>query len=469
MFRLHKYPELGILLSPHIPPERFTQSLLAHPEDCPEKVRLGSEQRREPLTNLQSDPLRPRTMDILQFNELDPTPVAAQFERVVERLRAGDFRAADVRKLAPSPFYRAKLNDADRLLFQVATYQGRKHILLLEIIRNHAYEKSRFLGGAKLDESKLVALSDPAGAPDTDAVPLSYINPRRREFHVLDKILSFDEEQAEVFGLRPPFILIGTAGSGKTVLTLEKLKQLTGDILYVTRSPFLVENSRNLYYSFGYENEKQNLDFLSFQEYLESIRVPASRPATFHDFERWFRRYSFGARIKDAHKLFEEFSGVLTGANIERPYLSREEYLGLGIRRSVFSDEERPFVYDIFLKYLEFLDKSDLYDPNLAAHATLRLCRPTYDFVVVDEVQDLTNVQVCLILKSLRNQDRFVLCGDSNQLVHPNFFSWANIKTMFYHRRAEGLPEIMRVLNTNYRNTPQVLSLIHISEPTRPY
>ena len=398
-------------------------------------------------------------MDILQFNELDPTPVVAQFERVVERLRAGDFRAADVRKLAPSPYYRAKLNDADRLLFQVATYQGRKHVLLLEIIRNHAYEKSRFLSGAKVDDSKLAPLPDPAAVPDTDALPLSYVNPRRREFHVLDKILSFDEEQAEVFGLRPPFILIGTAGSGKTVLSLEKLKQLTGDILYVTRSPFLVENSRNLYYAFGYENERQNLDFLSFQEYLESIQVPAGRPATFHDFERWFTRYSFGVRIKDAHRLFEEFCGVLSGANIEKPFLSREEYLDLGIRRSIFSDEERPLVYDIFLKYLEFLDNSGLYDPNLAAHATLRLCRPRYDFVVVDEVQDLTNVQVCLILKSLRTLDRFALCGDSNQLVHPNFFSWANIKTMFYQQRADGLPEIMRVLNTNYRNSPQVTEM----------
>jgi hypothetical protein len=398
-------------------------------------------------------------MDILQFNELDPRPVLAQFERVVERLRAGDFRSADVRKLAPTPYYRAKLNDADRLLFRLATYQGRKHILLLEIIRNHAYDKSRFLNGATVEEDKLVPLPDPAAVPDQDALPLCYVNPRRREFHVLDKILSFDEAQAELFGHRPPFILIGTAGSGKTVLSLEKLKQLTGDILYVTRSPFLVENARNLYYAFHYENDNQSLDFLSFQEYLESIRVPAGRPVTFPEFERWFARYSFGARLKDAHRLFEEFCGVLTGATIETPYLSREEYLRLGIRRSIFTDEERPRVYDIFLKYLEFLDSNGLYDPNLAAHATLRLCRPRYDFVVVDEVQDLTNVEVCLILKALRTEDHFALCGDSNQLVHPNFFSWANIKTMFYQQRAESRREILRVLSTNYRNSPQVIEL----------
>jgi len=398
-------------------------------------------------------------VDILQFNELDPTLVAAQFERVVERLRAGDFRAADVRKLAPTPYYRARLNDADRLLFRMATYQGRKHLLLLEIIRNHAYEKSRFLNGAKVDEGKLVPLPDPAAVPDQDALPLRYVNPSRREFHVLDKILSFDEAQAEVFALRPPFILIGAAGSGKTVLSLEKLKQLTGDILYVTRSPFLVENARDLYYAVNYENERQTVEFLSFQEYLESIRVPAGRAVTFRDFERWFTRYSYGARLKDAHRLFEEFGGVLTGADVQKPYLSREEYLGLGIRRSIFTDEERPLVYDVFLKYLEFLEGNGLYDPNLAAYATLPLVRPRYDFVVVDEVQDLTNVQLCLILKSLRIENHFALCGDSNQLVHPNFFSWTNTKTMFYQARADGVREIMRVLDTNYRNSLQVTEL----------
>jgi hypothetical protein len=66
-----------------------------------------------------------------------------------------------------------------------------------------------------------------------------YVNQKLRHFHLLDRILSFDDAQNEVFGLRPPLILVGSAGSGKTVLTLEKLKQLSGDVLYVTLSPYL--------------------------------------------------------------------------------------------------------------------------------------------------------------------------------------------------------------------------------------
>ena len=69
----------------------------------------------------------------------------------------------------------------------------------------------------------------------------------------------------------------------------------------------------------------------------------------------------------------------------------------------------------------------------------------------------MINIQLHLILKSLRDPDSFILCGDSNQIVHPNFFSWSKIKSFFY--RQEGKTpqkDLIRILNTNYRNSPQV-------------
>jgi hypothetical protein len=395
-------------------------------------------------------------MDILRYNELDTSRVAEAFQRVVVRLRAGDFRSADVKKLSPGPYYRAKLSDADRLLFRFGRHQGRTCLLLLEVILNHAYEKSRFLNGASVDESKLRPLPTPEEAPATDAVELPYVSPARPHFHLLDKVLSFDDAQDEAFRLHPPLILIGGAGSGKTVLGLEKLKQLTGDILYVTHSAYLAENARNLYYAHDYENDAQNVEFLSYKEYLESVRLPPGRPMTYREFARWFGRHAASSRLKNAHQLFEEFTGVLTGFDLRRAVLPREDYLALGVRRSIFTPEERPAVYDLFVKYLEFLKSGEFFDLNLAAHAALPLCEPTYDHVVVDEVQDLTNVQLHGILRSLRSPDRFILCGDANQIVHPNFFSWANVKTMFHDQRSADRAEIVRVLCTNYRNAPEV-------------
>jgi hypothetical protein len=52
----------------------------------------------------------------------------------------------------------------------------------------------------------------------------------------------------------------------------------------ITLSPYLVENSRNLYYAQHYENEDQNLTFLSFREYLETLRVPEGREIGYGQF-----------------------------------------------------------------------------------------------------------------------------------------------------------------------------------------
>lgn len=397
-------------------------------------------------------------MDILCHSDLSPGRHAAAFARVLAALRAGEFRAANVKKMAPTPYYRAELSAADRLLFRFGAHRGRTCILLLEIVENHAYDRSRFLRGASVDEAKLVPLDVPPPTVEPDALPLAYVHPGRGEYHLLDKVLSFDDEQAAALLAGPPLILIGSAGSGKTALLLERLKLLEGDVAYLTLSPFLAEHASRLYHAHGYENPRQTVDFLSFKEYLESVRTPPGRPVTFRAFAGWFARHRPGCAIKDAHRLFEEFNGVLTGAAADRPWLSRDDYLALGVRRSIFLDGERGAVYALFEKYRAWLAEGGFYDPNVEAFRALPSAGPRYDAVVVDEVQDLTNVQVRLALASLKEPERFILSGDANQIVHPNFFSWSAVKSMFYERQTGG-GDIVRVLSANYRNAPCVTDL----------
>ena len=124
------------------------------------------------------------------------------------------------------------------------------------------------------------------GSPDQAAAePLAYIV-RLPTFHLLNKVLSFDDAQQAVYTLPPPCIVIGSAGSGKT-MTLEKMKDAPGEVLYVTRSPYLVHNARTLYYALEYENDDQEVSFLSFAEYLASLRVPQGREMGWRDFAQW--------------------------------------------------------------------------------------------------------------------------------------------------------------------------------------
>jgi hypothetical protein len=376
-------------------------------------------------------------MKILRYNELDITGVQAAYEKVVDQLQRDDFYSAEVKKLTGTPYYRAKLDYANRALFKIVAYQGEKYVLMLEIIRQHAYDKSRFLNGAVVDEAKLSAVStlEQLTAQTTETLP--YLNPRSAHFHVLDKIISFDEKQDDIFYFPSPLILIGSAGSGKTLLTLEKMKACAGDVLYITHSPFLVHNARQLYYANQYANDDQAIEFLSYREFLETWRVPAGREMDFYAFAAWLGHHHRTRAVRDAHKLYEEFKGVITGNAVEQRYLSREDYLHLGVKQSIYAPEERAAVYDLFEKYLVFLTEKNCYDSNMLSFDYLALCQPKYDFIVADEVQDFTMAQLALILKSLKQGQQFILCGDSNQIVHPNFFSWSKIKSLFYQQTTE--------------------------------
>ncbi len=397
-------------------------------------------------------------MDILLYNELDYSKVKKQFEKTLAMLKAGDFKSADAKKMQNTGFYRAKLDDTNRLLFKYVRHQNKAYLVLLEVILNHDYDKSRFLNGAEVDESKFTPVySEAELQKETSPTELTYINPKKREFHILDKILSFDDIQEDIFALAPPLIIIGSAGSGKTALTLEKIKTLHGNVLYTTLSAFLAENARNLYYSFEYENNKQEVTFMSFNELLASVEAPKGKEVSFKLFDQWIWRYKHAYKIKDAYKVFEEFKGVITGYDIHKPYLSKEEYLNLGIKQSIFPETERPLLYELFQKYLAFLEEGNHFDSNILAYQYLAKTEKKYDFVVIDEVQDITNVQLFFILKQLHNPTSFILCGDSNQIVHPNFFSWSHVKTLFYQQELKG--NIIRILATNYRNTPEVTKI----------
>jgi len=397
-------------------------------------------------------------MNILIYNEIDQQKIP-NFNKITKALEAEDFKAAEVKKISDN-LYRARLNKQDRLLFTLHHFNGQYYALILEHVAHHTYEKSRFMRAHKVDfnEDNVAPLTT---LDATDSKPLNYINPKHKRFHLLDKILSFDEIQQDIFQLHPPLIIIGSAGSGKTALTLEKMKSAVGSVLYVTRSPYLAQNAQKLYYAHHYENDAQEIDFLSFDDFLSTIKVPAGREMLMREFAQWFTKHRQNSGdLKDPHQLFEEFKGVLTGPAIDQPYLSQHAYLSLGIKQSIFVPEQREKVYDLFQRYLAHMQENGLYDANIVSQQYLSLIEPRYDFVLVDEVQDLTNVQLQLILKSLQNPTEFILCGDSNQIVHPNFFSWAKIKTLFYETTQQQPPvELIRILNTNYRNSSQVTEL----------
>lgn len=396
-------------------------------------------------------PISPR-MKILEYTGLDISRVAAAYHKVKAAIARGDFRAAQVKKLVhPShgKFYRARLDDADRLIFTLVRHDDEVCVLMLEVVLNHDYDGSRFLRGAAIDENRIADCELVEAA--AEAQPVRYLHPERCDIHLLDKPISFDDAQDAVFRAPAPLIVVGSAGSGKTALVLEKLKHAEGEVLYVTHSAYLARNARDIYYDYGFEHTGQDAVFLSYREFVESIQVPLGREALWRDFAGWFGRMRQAFRDLDGHQAFEEIRGVIA-ANSEG-VLTREAYRALGVRQSIFPAERRDQLYDLFEKYREWLAEAQLFDLNLVAQAWQTLTAPRYDFVVIDEVQDITPVQLALVLKTLKRPGHFLLCGDSNQIVHPNFFSWSQVKSLFWHDPALAERQRLSLLAANFRNS----------------
>ena len=415
-------------------------------------------------------------MRLLQYKDLNLRRVKAAFDKVKAAIEAGDFRSADVKKLHAGPYYRAKLDYANRLLLQFARIEraeadgGTETVCLaLEVIENHAYDRSRFLRGAVVGESRIERepLADAqAPALAAEATPLRWLGPGRMQFELLDKPIVFDDAQDEAYRHPAPLVVIGSAGSGKTAVTLARLREAEGRVLYVTLSAYLAQSARALHAAHGFENPKQEVDFLSYRELLETLRVPPGREVTLPAFAAWCERHRQSLRLLgdiDVQALFEEFRGVI-GAQPAGP-LSLADYLALGTRQSLLNTAQRELAHGLFQRYRTWLSEAGMHDSNLVAHAwcteIAQQQPPLYDFVVIDEVQDLTPVQLALVLALLKRPGQFILCGDSHQIVHPNFFSWAALKSLFWQGLAGDAAQRqpLKLLRANFRNTRAVTAL----------
>lgn len=95
------------------------------------------------------------------------------------------------------------------------------------------------------------------------------------------------------------------------------MKRSHGQVLNVTPSPYLADNARNIYYANHYENDDQKISFLSFREFLETIRVPEGREV----------KYSVFARVRSRSSITR-----LGRASLSRCELSRRAIFDSSIR-----------------------------------------------------------------------------------------------------------------------------------------
>ena len=297
-------------------------------------------------------------IDVLLYRDLEVRQLGRQVELAVQQLRAGDFRAADACKLKGTGLYRARLDDRNRLLFKFGEHGGRRVLLVLEVVHNHDYARSRFLGGGEASDEDFEPVPagptpdrSPAGAwKGVEAERMAYLNPASTVLHVLDKPLSFDDAQEAVFGTaaaahrhrlgrqraRPPSPWRSSRRCRATCSTSPARPSWPR-----TRASSTTPS--------GYANDGQEVDFLSFAEYLETIQVPAGREVTLAGLRRLVRAAPRRLQAEGRRTGSSRRSRASSPARRRtRPYLGRGRVpRRSGVRQSIFLGEERRAVYDL--------------------------------------------------------------------------------------------------------------------------
>ena len=153
--------------------------------------------------------------------------------------------------------------------------------------------------------------------------------------------------------------------------------------------------------------------------------------------------------------IYKEIYGMISGCcDAENPLktLALSEYTAK--RKDSFSSYECEIIYSLAQDYFSHLQKNKLTDNNLMSRELLR-CEdklPKYSLVILDEVQDMTEVNLVLFKK--RSLKMFCV-GDALQMINASYFSFAYLKRLLYEKDISSVAELV----SNYRNTKKIADI----------
>jgi DNA helicase-2/ATP-dependent DNA helicase PcrA len=289
---------------------------------------------------------------------------------------------------------------------------------------------------------------------------------------VTDLELKLSVEQAETVFAPGPVLLCGTAGSGKTTVSVYRLANLAAEardarILYVTYSPALLATVeqlfRDLHRSRRWPLPDLMPEFRTFPDLYAEMsgdRMKPERLLRYPAFENWYRSLY---RRDDAALVWEEIRGIIKGACLDPSsgHLSFAAYEELGRKRAPLYIAERQRLYRAFEQYQGWARADKRHDDidlaRRALAAILRNPQNRYDYIICDEGQDLTELEQHLLVTACRDVRGLFLAADPQQIVNPSGFRWADLRTLM--RRDTGTVPEIRTLLRNFRSVQSIVSL----------
>lgn len=403
-----------------------------------------------------------------------------------------------VRRVKGTNIYKFRLNNKDRILFTYvqSREEGRdKELLFLSYVchdeqirkaKKLNHEAFRILE-AQIEESEYIedqvdkyieeVYKEPINVTDLQSIVLrdeELIHLAENEIYL--HYLS-DEQYGVLQDINHPILLSGGGGTGKTVVLvhiLELARRYGQKAIYLTHATQLLEEVQSAFQVFGNEG-KESITFNSIQEMMCTLTNVERELVIGHkELLEWLKENQYKYRILERHDLYSiatEIRGVLKGymgleyrevAHVisnNQEILNIEDYLNIPKKYSIFEIEERREIYKVVKAYQKWLEAKGYYDENDLARKILQSqVKGQYDWVVIDEVQDLTEVQIYVLSQLLVDGGHIIWAGDMNQTIYPTFFNFGRLKNLYYSYDKE---LEFRKLTKNYRGTYEITSLIN--------
>ena len=287
-------------------------------------------------------------------------------------------------------------------------------------------------------------------------------------------LLALDETQKPFVNrfksddLKGPWLVKGGPGSGKSTVALycikelvkSQMNQLTDNpqpirILFTTYTNALVNASKQLIKHLNIDNNSVSLDVITTNE------------AARRQLGRWNKRaikdnkeqteylvkaissseYGYFTE-EDSGFLLEEIEDCITGENFNEvtDYI---EHTRIGRGRAL-NGNQRKAVWEIYLKFNQALNENNKCLYTHEFQAALQRANGEYDFVFIDEAQDLKPVAIRLCAKLAKDPSRIFLTADLNQSIYGSGFSWKKVSDRLDFRgKAVNLKK-------NYRSTKEI-------------
>lgn len=211
--------------------------------------------------------------------------------------------------------------------------------------------------------------------------------------------------------MNKPTLLIGAPGTGKTHRLVEKIIELKPDkfalVSFTRRAAREAKDRLRAYYKESELKYVRTIHSLCF----ELLGLRSNQVLQFNHLRQFGNEYGYDFNFRSKAQEDDTFN-----------FFSEDdiEYQQMMIKIAKLQTID---MGDMWLKYVQWKISKGFFDYNDMIERSLQESTPSFDLLLVDEIQDLTPLQLEFVSQLTKNAQQVIYAGDDNQMI----FEWAGV------------------------------------------